>query len=284
MTHKVKDTFYIKQTQQGSPFLINMPHSGKEYSEAFLARAAISLLELRSQEDFAVDALFQNAHTYGITLMAATFPRSFIDLNRQAYELDPEMFCEPLPPFVQSATPCVLNGIGTIARRAANGKEIYAQKLKWKEALERIENYYIPYHQTLQKLLDDIKRQFGQVILLDCHSMPSKDSTADIVLGDRFGSSCHPPLRDFLCQLWTSLGYKVAENDPYAGGFITQHYGKPSENQFAVQIEINRRLYMDEDKLAPNKNWKKLASDIDAFLKQLENFEPLARSISRAAQ
>ena len=212
-------------------------------------------MTLRRSEDAFVDEIYAAAPNHGAPLLRALFPRAFVDPNRESYELDPAMFADPLPDYVNTKSPRVAAGLGTIARLVASGEEIYRHKLRFLDARHRIDAYYRPYHAALRRLLDETRWRFGACLLIDCHSMPSvggpMDADAgstrvDFILGDRHGTSCTPAVTDFAERAIESLGYVVARNDPYAGGFTTRHYGQPREAVHALQIEINRSLYMDE--------------------------------------
>jgi len=245
--------------EQTIPFVYCSPHSGTDYAEAFRRASKLDFTTLRKSEDSHVDALFGAAPGRGAPLLCALFPRAYVDPNREPYELDPAMFEDRLPDFVNTASPRVAAGLGTIAKVVCNGAEIYKKKLRFAEALTRIDTCYRPYHAALLQLLDETRRRFGQAVLVDCHSMPSiggpmdKDPGArrvDFVLGDAFGAACHPALTLAAEAKLRSLGYAVHRNMPYAGGYTTRHYGTPVRGQHALQIEINRALYMDEDSYA----------------------------------
>jgi len=234
------------------PVVCNSPHSGRSYPAAFLAQTRLDLAVLRRSEDTFVDELFADAVRLGVPMMRAHFPRSFLDVNREPYELDPRMFEGRLPPFANTRSLRVAGGLGTIARVVGDAREIYDRRLPVDEALDRIELYYKPYHRELRRLVTRAQQHFGHAILLDCHSMPSSASgrderpRADIVLGDRYGTSCATLVTDVIEETLRDLGYSVLRNKPYAGGFITEHYGDPAAGLHAAQIEINRSLYMDE--------------------------------------
>ncbi|MEP9377509.1 N-formylglutamate amidohydrolase [Aquabacter sp. CN5-332] len=233
------------------PFVFNSPHSGRIYPRAFMEQARLEFDALRRSEDSFVDELFCDVVGSGIPLMRALFPRAFLDLNREPYELDPRMFEGRLPAFANTRSIRVSGGLGTIARVVGDSQEIYQRRLSVAEALERIETYYKPYHQALRRLITRTHRRFGVAILVDCHSMPSgpmreDGARADIVLGDRYATSCAPVITDILERELVARGYAVVRNKPYAGGYITEHYGNPSAGLHAVQIEINRGLYMEE--------------------------------------
>lgn len=231
------------------------PHSGRSYPAEFVAASALDPLSLRRSEDAFVDVLFAAAPRLGAPLLKALFPRALLDPNREPWELDPAMFDAPLPEFVNTESPRVAAGLGTIARVVAAGAEIYRSKLSFDEARRRIENLYRPYHDALARLVGQTRARFGTCILVDCHSMPSMGGPADtdhgtprvdFVLGDCFGTSCAAAVTLAAEETLRGLGYRVVRNAPYAGGHTTRYYGQPAEGVHALQIEINRRLYMDE--------------------------------------
>ncbi len=241
---------------QTVPFVFASPHSGADYPPSFLASSRLDATALRRSEDAFIDELFFAAADYGAPLLRAHFPRAFVDPNREPFELDPAMFDGPLPGYCRVDTPRVVAGLGTIARVVTNGAEIYRRRLRFDEAKDRIERHYMPYHASLRRLIDSTVARFGTCILIDCHSMPSiggpMDSDmglrrVDSVLGDRFGSSCASALTTAAADVLESNGLSVRRNVPYAGGYTTGHYGDPRNGVHALQIEINRALYMDED-------------------------------------
>jgi N-formylglutamate amidohydrolase len=253
---------------QTVPFVFNVPHAGAVYPTSFLAESRLDALGLRRSEDAYVDELFAPVTTFGAPLMAARFPRALLDLNREPYELDPRMFDGRLPPFANSRSMRVAGGLGTIPRIVADGQEIYRGRIPVEEALRRIEWLYKPYHRTLRQLVSRTGSRFGHTVLIDCHSMPSTSVNrddgvkADIVLGDRYGTSCVGVLTDLVDVTLRAKGYSVTRNKPYAGGFITEHYGEPALGRHALQIEINRALYMDERTLEKRSNFDRLARDL----------------------
>jgi len=251
----------IRPRVQHTPFVFNSPHSGRDYPQRFLEQARLDHLSIRQSEDAYVDELFERAPKLGAPMLRAHFPRAYLDVNREPYELDQSMFSDRLPENYNTQSPRVAAGLGTIAKIVAEKKNIYRTKLSLDDARMRIEGIYKPYHQTLQNLLSDTLANFGIAILIDCHSMPNLDkrgnsSAPDIVLGDRFGSSCHPLITNLADTLFTTAGLKVARNRPYAGGFTTKSYGKPSNNVHALQIEISRHLYLNEVTLEKNANFE----------------------------
>jgi N-formylglutamate amidohydrolase len=258
--------------RQTIPFVFNAPHAGAVYPGSFLAASRLDGTALRRSEDAFVDALFANVVTLGAPLMTACFPRAYLDVNREPYELDPRMFEGRLPPFANTRSMRVAGGLGTIPRIVADGQEIYRARLTVDEGLRRIEWLYKPYHRTLRHLVHRTARGFGHSILIDCHSMPSTSlarddaAKADIVLGDRYGTSCSTVLTDLVEVALRERGYAVVRNKPYAGGFITEHYGEPALGRHALQIEISRSLYMDERSLARRPDFGAVADDLrDAF-------------------
>ena len=249
------------------PVVFSSPHSGNVYPAAFIAAAQLDPLTLRRSEDAYVDELFLDAPALGATLMRARFPRAYLDVNREPFELDPRMFQDSLPPFANTRSMRVAGGLGTIARVVGEAKEIYGQRLKFSEALERIESLYRPYHLALRNLLHRTWSQHGVAVLVDCHSMPSNAGRsdkikADIILGDRFGTSCGAAIVDAAERELRGLGYLVARNKPYAGGFITEHYGNPAAGWHALQIEINRALYLNEETLERTHGFAELKLDL----------------------
>jgi N-formylglutamate amidohydrolase len=267
-------------TGQTIPFVFNAPHAGAIYPAAFLAASRLDPMALRRSEDAFVDELFSTVPDLGAPLLAARFPRAYLDLNREPYELDSRMFDGRLPPFANTRSMRVAGGLGTIPRIVADGQEIYQSRLPVDEALHRIEWLYKPYHRTLRQLVRRTAETFGQAILIDCHSMPSSSvsrddgSKADIVLGDRYGTSCATLLIDLVEAALRSRGYTVIRNKPYAGGFITEHYGEPALGRHALQIEINRALYMDERAMQKKPGFGAIAADLSlAFAQVISDLE-----------
>ena len=246
----------LRPGEQTAPIVLASPHSGTAYPDAFVAASPLDPLDLRRSEDCFVDELWLGAAALGVPLLRAAFPRAFVDANREPFELDPEMFEDDLPPYVNVNSSRVAAGLGTLARVVASGKEIYGGKLRFADALERIETCYRPYHAALRRLIDATRDRFGYCILIDCHSMPSVGAPmdpdagrgrADFILGDGFGTACEGAVADTVERALESHGYRVTRNKPFAGGYTTRHYGCPEEGVHALQIETNRALYMDED-------------------------------------
>ena len=254
------------------PLVVASPHSGADYPNDFLAAARLDPLTLRRSEDSFVDAIFAAAPDLGAPLLAARFPRAYLDVNREAWELDPAMFSDVLPGFVNARSPRVRMGLGTIARIVASGEEIYARKLRFAEARRRVDALYHPYHHALRRLLDETEANFGGYLLLDCHSMPSTASEvggqdgADIVLGDCYGASCAPRIVEAARAFLARRDFAVALNAPYAGGFTTGHYGNPRRGRHALQIEINRSLYMEERRYRKTPGFERLVTEMTGLI------------------
>ena len=228
----------------------------------------MSTVDLRRSEDAYVDKLFSSVVGIGAPLLAAQFPRAWLDVNREPYELDPKLFGEQLPAHANSKSMRVSGGLGTIPRLVAENLPIYGKLPTLSEAMMRIDGIYRPYHQTLKSLMLASVAKYDRAVLIDCHSMPSTgagskdDLRPDIVVGDRYGTSCNGDISRAIMKHFAVLGYSVARNKPYAGGFITEHYGRPLKGLHAVQIEINRRLYMNEQSLQTTSGFPTLAADI----------------------
>ncbi|MFC0245855.1 N-formylglutamate amidohydrolase [Falsochrobactrum ovis] len=261
--------------QQRIPFVFNSPHSGRYYPDSFLRSSRLDPHSIRYSEDCYVDELFAAVPRLGAPLLKAHFPRAFVDVNREPYELDPRMFIEPVPPYANTQSTRVAGGLGTVPRMVGEGQLIYPGRISLDEAFYRIEDLYKPYHQTLEQLIRITRDTFGYAVLIDCHSMPGgarlgdAGQRPDFIIGDRFGRSCSQRLTMAAIELLQDLGYTVAHNKPYAGGFITEHYGRPSIACYALQIEINRSLYMDEYSLQKLAGFDTLCADLYQFTSDL---------------
>ena len=272
-----------------APMVFCAPHSGRAYPEGFLASSRLDPLTLRRSEDAFVDKLFECCRESGAPLLRAHFPRAFLDVNREPYELDQRMFDGRLPSFANTRSIRVAGGLGTIPRIVGESQEIYNRRLTVCEAIDRIEKIYKPFHKTLRQLLLRTQKRFGVAVLVDCHSMPSASLAqeslprADIVLGDRFGTSCAGTLTARLEDAFRDHGFKVLRNKPYAGGFITEHYGAPSVGFQAVQIEINRSLYLDERTLEPTEGFEPLALALRQVVAKVCEISPAELMVTRAA-
>jgi N-formylglutamate deformylase len=263
----------LRPLRQAVPLVFASPHSGAHYTADFLAEARLDPVALRRSEDSFVDELFAAAPEHGAPLLAATFPRVFCDANREPWELDPGMFDGPLPAWVNSSSPRVGAGLGTIARVVASGEPVYRHKLPFAEAEARVRACWQPYHAALAGLIEETRAAFGVCLLLDCHSMPTQPMQGappvDVVLGDAHGTSCAPRATRLLEEMLVDLGYGVRRNDPYAGGYVTRHYGAPREGVHALQIEVARRLYMDEARVQRGPGLEKLQGDLGAVIASL---------------
>jgi len=263
--------FVLEGPTQRVPFVFNSPHSGRHYPRRFLAMARLDAQTIRRSEDCYVDELFAGAAMLGAPMLAANFPRAYLDVNREPWELDPRMFVEPLPPFANVRSPRVAGGLGTIPRLVGEGLDIYRARLPLAEAVERVEHIYKPYHEQLKRLIARTHAQFGFAVLIDCHSMPASIRIGeggvrpDFIVGDRFGASAAGALTEHAIGLLSGMGYHVVHNKPYAGGFITEHYGRPGRGLHALQIEINRSLYMDEKTYLRHGGFAALANDLTRF-------------------
>ena len=261
-----------------SIWLITSPHSGHYYPRDFIEKSKLDSQQLRLSEDMHIDALLENVPKAGASLLTATYPRAYVDLNREPYELDASMFSDPLPDFVNKDSTRVLSGLGTIAKIVTERLEIYDLPLEFSEAEQRIEKIYFPFHSCLKQQLEMARDYWGAAYLLDVHSMPSnavrkfkggKSGSIDFVLGNRHGRSCDADYYDLVYNFLTDAGYYVEKNKPYAGGYITEHYGKPSEGFHTLQLEVNRKLYMNEtsyDLLDNSDEMKNLFSDLISAL------------------
>ncbi len=257
------------------PVLFNSPHSGSTYPRTFLAVSRLDVGTLRRSEDSFVDALVAGVVRHGYPLMRAHFPRCFVDVNREPYELDPRMFEGRLPSFANTRSMRVAGGLGTVARVVGDAQEIYDERIPVDDALRRIESLYKPYHRALRRLFTKLHRDYGAAMLVDVHSMPSSSGHKDerprpeFVLGDRYGTSCVGIVAETVESTLRGQGYTVSRNKPYAGGFITEHYGNPAAGLHAIQLEINRALYMDERRYERVAGFARLAADLETLARRL---------------
>ncbi|MFO1187246.1 MAG: N-formylglutamate amidohydrolase [Alphaproteobacteria bacterium] len=278
--------------EQAVPIVLASPHSGRNYPEAFVRQSRLDALALRRSEDFLIDEIFGAGPSLGMPLVAARFPRAFCDANREPYELDPQMFEERLPAFVNTRSVRVACGLGTIARVVSDGAEIYSRRLSFAEAEARLSQCYRPYHAALKEVMAETGARYGQVLLLDCHSMPSIGGPLDldaglgrkdVVVGDRYGTSCDQRTVRLVEALLREQGFDVARNSPYAGGYTTQLYGRPAQGLHAIQIELNRALYMDEREIEPGPGFGDVVRAIQAFLGNLaESMASESASLSQS--
>lgn len=265
----------IEPDHQNIPFVFNSPHSGRLYPDCFLKQSRLDQIAIRRSEDHYVDELFGSAVSLGAPLLRAHFPRAFVDVNREPYELDPKMFDGSLPPFANIGSIRVAGGLGTVPRIVAENMEIYHSRLPVEEAMDRVDYIYKPYHAALRRLIARTHVQFGMAILIDCHSMPGNIRVSgsgirpDFIIGDRYGTSASASLSRTALRLLDGMGFNALRNKPYAGGFITEHYGRPGRGLHALQIEVNRSLYIDEVTLKKKASFSALVISIHTFLRAL---------------
>jgi N-formylglutamate amidohydrolase len=279
----------IEPAERRGPVLFNSPHSGSTYPRAFLISSRLDMAALRRSEDTFVDELFAGVVTQGYPLMRAHFPRCYVDVNREPYELDPRMFEGRLPSFANTRSMRVAGGLGTVARVVGDAQEIYDRRIPVDDALARIEALYKPYHRALRRLFSALHRDFGAAVLVDCHSMPSnagireERARPEFVIGDRYGTACVDVVADVTEQSLRDLGYTVSRNKPYAGGFITEHYGNPAAGLHAIQLEVNRALYMDERRYVRTSHFGRVAADMQTLARRLGDIPLEALRPYRAA-
>lgn len=285
----------VTPSEQRLPVVLSSPHSGRVYPPSFLQQARLTGLDLRRSEDCFIDEIFRPAAEMGVPMVMALFPRAFVDANREALELDPGMFVDALPARANVRSPRVAAGLGTIPRVVAQGQEIYRGRLRVADAMARIRDYYQPYHTALRHLVDETRRRFGYCLLIDCHSMPSGGAAVgpksggvmpdvDFVLGDNYGGSCASHVTETATAWLRTAGYQVTRNAPYAGGFTTRHYGKPHTGVHALQVEINRSLYMNEARLIRNRRLPGLAAEMAELVGALGAIDPDQVRLPHAAE
>lgn len=257
-----------------SPLIFASPHSGHIYPDAFVSRSRLPLSELRRNEDAYIDTLFSSAPHQGAPLLQALFPRCFVDVNRAPDELSRDYL-----PAGRDTTLRARMGLGVVPSQISENRPIYKRPLKAGSITRRIDALYHPYHDALQTLTNKALNTFGRAIIIDCHSMPgfnaARQRRADFILGDRYGTSCHPDTIDCIQARLMALGYSVSRNHPYAGGFVTSHYGQPNTGVETIQIEINRDLYLNPVKMTAKSGYDQLARNLQTFIGQLiEDFSP----------
>ncbi len=260
----------LKPLRQTAAVVLTSPHSGRRYDAEFLAASRLDATAIRRSEDCFVDDLFSAGPSLGLPLLAAEFPRAYCDANREPWELDPTMFVDRLPDYVNTTSPRVQAGLGTIARIVGTGEPIYIGKLRFAEAQARIERCWKPFHDALGTLIDETLTRFGTCLVIDCHSMPTIPGRhavkADVILGDGHGTSCAPEWTAFIEATFRGLGLKVRRNDPYAGGYITRNYGRPRDRVQTIQVEVARGLYMNERNFLPNAQFETVQRCMTRFL------------------
>ncbi len=270
--------FSIARPQPGiaAPLVFASPHSGRIYPADMMEASALDSEAIRRSEDAYVDQLIAGAVDHGAAVIAARLARVYLDVNREPWELDPGMFEDELPAYARGRSARVAAGLGAIARIVCEGQEIYARKLSFAEAQARVEMAHRPYHEALAGLIAEAKEAHGLAVLVDWHSMPAAAAAhamagrpCDMVLGDRFGGSCAPGVSRLVEKELEAMGYAVSRNAPYAGGYTTEHYGRPGRRVHALQIEVNRALYVDETTMAPTAGFARLKADLERLFAAL---------------
>lgn len=271
-----KAAYYLTHPERRTTSVVfASPHSGRDYPWSFLRRTALNEHSVRSSEDAFVDELFDSAPRFGAPFLKAGAPRAYVDLNRSTEEIDPAL--------IEGArkvghNPRVASGLGVIPRVVANGQAIYSGKISMTEAQRRIDTYWRPYHEALQAQLDQAHVMFGEAILVDCHSMPHEamDAVArsgvrrpEVVLGDRFGAAAGEDIVDRIEAAFAGAGLVVTRNTPFAGAYVTQHYGKPARGFHAIQVEIDRALYMNERLIRPNGNFAAFKRLLESVISEI---------------
>lgn len=269
---KAEPTRIVRPARHSVPFVFASPHSGRLYPPSFVERSRLNSTSLRRSEDAFVDELFASVVENGAPLMLARFPRAFLDANRAPAELDAGMFEGTLPFQIDRGSPRVQAGLGIIPRVVREGVEIYRQKLSARDAEERIRHFYRPYHAQLERILTQTRARFGLAIVVDCHSMPSAAAAPDIVLGDRLGLAASPQLTYAAECAFAAQGFRVARNTPYAGGHTVQLYGRPDTATHALQIELNRALYLDEERVERKASFAEIRYRVGRALRDLMAF------------
>ncbi|GAA0577713.1 N-formylglutamate amidohydrolase [Rhizomicrobium electricum] len=263
----------IRPDEQRLPFVFASPHSGRTYPESFIARSSLSALALRRSEDAYVDELFDCVAGFGCPLIAARFPRAYVDANRAPGELDADMFAGPLSLPMETPGPRVHAGLGVIPRVVRDGVEIYRARLPTEEAEWRLERLYRPYHTALAALVEQTLARFGCAVVIDCHSMPSMPAVPELVFGDCHGTSATAALTRHVERAFASQGFATARNAPYAGGFTTHLYARRETGVHALQIELNRALYLDEEQIEKTASFAGIKGRLTGALRQVLNFD-----------
>jgi len=279
-----REPFQIRRPDsQSVPFVFASPHSGRLYPAGFVTQSRLSAISLRRSEDAFVEELFAPVLTIGAPLIAANFPRAFVDANRSPAEIDTQMFDGELGIAVDSVSPRVNAGLGVIPRIVRDGAEIYRGKLPASEALARLDHLYRPYHEALAALVEETRARFGVCVVVDCHSMPSAAAAPDVVLGDRYGMSAAAALTRTAESAFERYRFTVTRNAPYAGGYTTHLYARRSTGVHALQIEISRGLYLDEDRIVRSADFARVQARLTAALTTLTAIDPAVLMPQRPA-
>ena len=282
----------LSPARLAAPVIFASPHSGRDYPADLLRKTRLDRHQLRQSEDSYVDLIFDQAPLYGAPLLRALFPRAYVDVNRAREELDPRMFADNLPKTADTRSSRVIAGLGVVPRIVADGQDIYSRKLYFADARRRLQACYDPYHTALSALIAKAQTQFGCAVVIDCHSMPSAggapfrsgQAPIDFVLGDRFGSSCAPFVTELAEETLCRLGFEVARNAPYAGGYVTASYGRPSKGVHLLQVEINRALYLDERRITRTAGFSHLRNAMTALIERLTQIRAEDLWIAQAAE
>lgn len=268
----------FESKKQTFPVVFCSPHSGSYYPKNFLKQSLLNETEIRASEDSYIDDLFSAVKDYDLDFLTANYPRAFVDLNRQPYELDPTMFYDQLPDYVNTKSERVKVGLGTIAKLVDDDKEIYKKKHYFSDIYDRIQSYYMPYHNQLRQKVLSIQEKHGCCLIIDCHSMHSVgrkfDSDTgklrpDIILGNRHGYSCNEDILKIFLNIFRSLGYRVSCNNPYAGANNVEYYPNLKNKIQVIQIEINRNLYINEVSRDKTSNYNILKDSLSNFIELL---------------
>lgn len=259
-----------------APVIFASPHSGKIYPDSMRDLLCVPLSDLQRTEDAFVDELYLPAVQHGAILLSANYARGFVDLNRDVRELDASMFHDGLPRTAGMPSPRVKAGLGCLPRVGASGRDIYAAPMSKQDGMFRLDAIYDRYHHALQDQIERLKSDWSDIVIIDCHSMPSrqpgKSSMPDIVLGDRFGSSCSSKLTSIVERRLRREGLSVTRNAPYAGGYTTRRYGRPRRGIHVLQIEINRGLYMNELEVEKSAGFERLSVQVSALIEDIVDF------------
>ncbi|MEM7320250.1 MAG: N-formylglutamate amidohydrolase [Pseudomonadota bacterium] len=283
----VTEPYRLKRPAElNSCVVFSSPHSGDAYPRELLERSRLNTLEIRSSEDAYVDQLIDAAPRFGAPLLSATWPRAWVDLNRGPGELDPALIRDVRSSGLNQR---IAAGLGVVPRIVSEGREIYQGKLSLSEAEARINTAHRPFHACLEGLIAEATDNYGMAILFDCHSMPRDalktaprvgGQRPEIVLGDRFGASAARDVTAAAEDIFEAEGFLVARNAPFAGGYITQRYGAPARGVHAVQIEIDRDLYLDARSVERHAGFDALQERLSRVIAQLVQIVPITGSMA----
>jgi N-formylglutamate amidohydrolase len=261
-----------------TPLVFASPHSGRVYPDDMMTASKLNARDIRRSEDALVDGLIAGGEAAGAALVLCRVGRAYVDVNREPWEMDADMFSDAVPPHARAVTARVAAGLGSVPRVVGDGRAIYSRKLRFAEAEARIAAVHAPWHAALEDLMEEAHARFGTALLVDWHSMPSAASRGearkgwpkpDVVLGDRHGSACASGLTALMKRELERAGYVVALNRPYAGGYTTQAHGRPEDGRHAVQVELDRALYLDERTLEARPGFERLKRDLEKLFATL---------------